>query len=80
MKKKDVSKWYQPTTHSGWSKTDSQLVRRRKTLKAHGGDLLATARSLLALSNVTKDNSTRIKSLADSKHFFALHKKQRKVK
>lgn len=78
MKKKDVSKWYHPTVETGWHKTDSQLIRRRKALKAHKGDSLATARGLLALSNTTKDNQTRIKSLADAKHFFKLHKKKKK--
>jgi hypothetical protein len=78
MKKHNSSKWFNPTTHSGWSKTDSQLTRRKKALKAHGGDTLSTARSLLALSNVTKDSSTKKKSLADAKHFFSLHKKSKK--
>lgn len=78
MKKKDESKWYQPTTHSGWSKTDSQLVRRRKVLKAHGGSYLSSAYSMQSLANVTKDNQTKIKATSDAKHFFKLHKKKKK--
>lgn len=76
--KKQKEQWYHPTTHSGWHKTDSIEIRRKKALKAHGGDLLATARSLTALSNVTKDAQTRIKAQSDAKHFYTLHKKTKK--
>ncbi len=52
-------KWYSPKVHSGWSKTLSQKVRIAKVVKAHGGSLLASARSLMALANVTTDIATR---------------------
>jgi hypothetical protein len=77
MKKKTV-KWFKPTTTTNWHKSDSIIVRRKNALKAHSGDILATARGLAALANITKDNQTRIKAKADANHFFALHKKQKK--
>ena len=77
-KKKDSTKWYNPTIKSGWSKTDSQVTRRKKALKAHKGDYLSTAYSLQSLANVTKDEQTKTKAISDAKHFFALHKKTKK--
>jgi len=75
--KKTTEKWFTPGKPMGWKKSDPQITRRKNALKAHKGNYLSTARALLQLSNVTQDSQTRIKSLQDSKHFFALHKKNK---
>ncbi len=67
-------KWFKPTTHSGWEKDMSMEERRRKVRRAHGGDLLASGRSMQALSNVTKDKETKSKSRSDAEYFFKKHK------
>ena len=67
-------KWYNPKVHTGWDKHMTPRGRRIKSLKAHGRNLLATARSLLALSNVNSgkkgDRQTYLKAKADAKYFF----------
>lgn len=75
---KGKKKWYAPKVHSGWKKTQPASVRRSKTLKAHGGNLLSAARGKQALANVTKDEETRTLALADAKYFFEKHKKEKK--
>lgn len=77
MAKRKKEKWFSPSITTNWKKTDSQETRRRNTLKAHKGDYLATARSLMALSNVTTDSETKRKSRGDSLHFFALYKRKK---
>lgn len=69
-------KWYKPTTTMNWSKDMPVAERRRNALRAHGGDALATARALQALSNVTTDRETKREAEKDAKYFFALHKKK----
>ncbi len=68
-------KWYKPKVHSGWRKEDAMDKRRRNALKAHKGNKLATARSLNALANVTKDEETKRKAMFDARHFYRLYKK-----
>jgi hypothetical protein len=70
-------KWYKPATrHTGWTKADPPGVRRRKALKAHDSDKLATARSLQALSNISQDEATKRKAREDAKYFYRMHKSQ----
>lgn len=69
-------KWYKPTTTMNWSKDMPVAERRRNALRAHGGDALATARALQALSNVTTDRETKREAEKDAKYFFDLHKKK----
>jgi len=71
-------RWYAPEVSMGWEKTQSATTRRRLALKAHGGDKLATARALLALSNVTTDSTTKRLSKQDAYYFFDLYKKRKK--
>jgi hypothetical protein len=63
-------RWYSPKVRTGWSKNLSPQVRRTRVLRTHKGDVLAAARSMLALSNVTNDLDTRHKSAVDAKYFF----------
>ena len=67
-------KWYKPEIHTGWDKDMTPRGRRIKSLRAHGRDLLATARSLQALSNVNSgkkgDKQTYLRAKADAKYFF----------
>lgn len=65
--------FFHPKVHMLWRKTQSAITRRRLALKAHGGDYLATARALQALSNVTTDRETKQKAYADARYFFAKH-------
>lgn len=77
-KKRNQKKWFHPSVTTNWKKTDSQETRRRNVLKAHKGDYLATARGLMALSNVSQDSETKRKARSDSLHFYALHKRKNK--
>lgn len=72
-----AQRFYDPQVHMGWHKGDSLRGRRVKALRAHDGDLLATARALQALANVTTDGATKRAARADAKYFFARHKKGR---
>jgi len=61
---------------TGWRKEDTQAKRRRIVLRSRGGDLLATARGLQALANLTADKDTARKASADAHYFFAQYKKK----
>ena len=53
MKKR---KWYHPElSDTGWDKDLPPETRRSLMLKAHGGDVTASARALQALANVTEN-------------------------
>ena len=72
--KKKVVKWFQAGKPTGWRKEDTQTQRRRIALASHKGDLLSTARSLMALSNVSQDKMTARKAKADASYFYAKYK------
>jgi hypothetical protein len=67
---------------TGWSKTDSQRVRRDKTLKSRRGNYLAAARTCLALANINSgkygDPETRRKANSDAQYFFAKYRASQK--
>lgn len=67
-------RWYQPKVKLNWKKGMAERTRRSNALKAHKGDVLATARSLQALANVTVDTATKREASKDARHFFRLHK------
>ena len=71
-----MRKWYHPEGESGWKKTDTEQTRRRKVLKSHK-NYLSAGRSLLALSNVTKDPTTKRKARADALYFFRKHREEK---
>ena len=52
--------------------------RRRLVLKSHKNSYLSSARSMLALSNVTRDKDTKEKSRQDAAYFFKKHKRSKK--
>lgn len=62
--------WYEPKVEMNWHKTDAQKTRRARALRAHGGDVLATARALQALANVTSDSPTEREARKDARYFF----------
>ena len=69
--------WWKPkVTNTGWHSDLKPAVRRRKMLKAHSYDRLATARSCNALANVTKDKGAQRAARADAKYFFKENEKQ----
>jgi len=68
--------WFEPKTHTGWEKEQSQKVRRAKVLKAHKGDELASARSMQTLANVSTDRDTARKASEDADYFYMLHRRQ----
>lgn len=76
MPKKKVVRWFTAGAPLGWRKEDSQTKRRQVALRNRGGKLLATARALQALSNVTRDSETRQKARADAQYFFAQYRKK----
>lgn len=67
--------WYEPSVETGWRKEMAQSTRINKVVQAHKGDLLASARALQALSNVTTDSETRRKSKADANILFKRYKR-----
>lgn len=77
MAKRKV-KWFKPEKETGWRKEDTQSQRRRIALASHKGKLLPTARSLMALSNVTQDKETARLARADANYFYALYKAKKK--
>ena len=78
---KKVQKWFAPSERKlGWSKDDSQTKRRKIALASRKGDLLATARALQSLANVTKDPETKQKSAIDAQYFYRLHRQKRNKK
>jgi hypothetical protein len=68
--------WQIKPLNSGWHKDLKPAERRKKMLKAHGYDRLATARALNQLGNVSRDASTRRAARADAKYFFKENEKQ----
>lgn len=76
MAKKKVKKWYEKGQSLGWSKNDTQSVRRRIALASRKGDALKTARALQALSNITQDFETKRKARADALYFYSIHRRQ----
>jgi len=67
--------WFEPSVVTGWSKDLAQSTRINKVVRAHKGDLLASARSMQALSNVTTDSETCRKSKADANVLFKRYKR-----
>lgn len=79
-KNKSNNKWFEHGKPMGWHKQSSQAVRRSNALHAHKNDLLATARALNQLANITTDTETRRKSKSDAKYFFERYKRIGKSK
>jgi len=72
-------RWHKPSEiHSGWSKHDPADVRRKNTLNAHGGNLLASARAKMSLANVTADPITKRLAGADAKWFYDQYRRSKK--
>jgi hypothetical protein len=69
----ESQKWYEHGAEMDWHKEMPESTRRSNALSAHGGDELATARALQALSNVTTDAETKKLAKADAEYFFAKH-------
>ena len=74
------NKWFDPGAKLGWSKNDSQAVRRRNALNHRHNNALRTARALIALSNVTRDPDTHRKARADALYFYRLQKKRNEAR
>jgi hypothetical protein len=75
-------RWYQEATADskplGWRKTMPQRDRIRVALRARRGDVLATARALNALANVTTDIETKRKARADASYLYKMYRQQRR--
>lgn len=69
-------RWYETQVETEWHKELDKKTRRALALKGHKGDLLATARGLQALSNVTTDRETKAKARADAQYFFDEYRKR----
>jgi hypothetical protein len=66
-------KFFQPGVKMNWHKDLPADVRRSHALEAHGGNVLAAARALQELSNVTTDPETKKLTKEDADHFFSQH-------
>ena len=71
-------RWFAPGKKLNWRKDEKQSTRIRKTLASRDGNILAAARALNALANVTKDATTRRLARSDAQKLFARYKKQKK--
>jgi hypothetical protein len=69
----ESKKWYEHDVEMNWHKEMPESTRRSNALSAHGGNELAIARALQALSNVTTDAETKRLARADADYFFARH-------
>lgn len=69
----ESEKFFHPKVKMNWHKDLPADVRRSNALEAHGGDVLATARALQELSNVTTDAETKRLSKEDANYFFSKH-------
>lgn len=77
MGKKNKQKWFNPVVHdTGWDKDDRPEVRRAMMLKAHGGNLLESARAMQALANINQDRATREAAAKDASYFFKENQRQ----
>jgi len=68
-----TDRWYQHNVEMQWHKDLPAEIRRANALKAHKGDVLATARALQALANVTTDSETSKIANIDADYYFAKH-------
>jgi len=81
VSKKKVVKFFVAGEPTGWRKDDIQKQRRQLALASRKGNLLPTARALMALSNVTQDKETARLARQDANYFYALYKaKQKRAK
>lgn len=71
---------YEPKTGMNWHKNLPASTRRRRAVSSHKGDVLAAARALQALANVTTDRGTAAAARQDAKALFALHNKRTAAK
>jgi len=67
----ESKKFYHPKVEMNWRNDDPEEPRRTNALKAHGNDVLATAKALQALANVTTDSDTKKLAKADADYFFS---------
>lgn len=70
-------KWYHPGVQMNWHHSDLREVRRWNALRAHKGDLLATARALQQLANVTNVGVVAKAARQDAVHFFAKYQSKK---
>ena len=76
----EKDRFFDPKVRTG-RKADMPMAKRRSlALKAHKGDLLATGRSLIALSNVQHriNPDVAAKAKADANYFYRLHAKRKR--
>lgn len=77
-----TKRWYQEATEGsrplGWRKDMSREKRLRVALRNRRGDVLATARALNALANVTTDTETRLRARADAAYLYGVYRRQKK--
>jgi hypothetical protein len=76
-RKKRKELWFDPQTHTGWSKDLPQKERLELAVSGHGGDLLAAARGLRALANCTQDKKTRHKAASDATVLFKRYAREK---
>lgn len=74
-----TDKFYHPRIQeTGWHKDLPVIKRRKKILKGYKGNILATARSLEALANVSRDKATAKAALVDARYFYNLYRSKGK--
>lgn len=75
--------WFNPKTHTFWRKTQTVSIRRKKLLestdkrKSLHDRYVAAGRKIQALSNVTKDVTTKRLAKQDAMYFFRKAKKNK---
>lgn len=70
----ESKRFFDPGVRTGWRKDLPAGIRRRRVLRAHKGNTLASARSMQSLANVTTDKRTKQLAGLDARFFFRQHK------
>jgi len=76
--------WFNPKSHSGWSKSQTATTRRRKLLsstiksKSFHDRYVAAGRKIQSLANVSRDKRTSELARKDAIYFFRKAKQKKK--
>lgn len=71
-------KWFKPGWSLGWEQDLNQSIRIERALKSRRGNVLRTARALLALADVIRDPETKHKARTDANKLFRLYERGEK--
>lgn len=77
-KDREEGRWFHAGKHTNWDKHDKPRTRRIKVLKSRRGNYLKAGRAMQALSNVSKDATTKREAGLDARYFFKKNAEKKK--